>query len=230
MARIKLGPVVTDIAGSIGGTTIQRSKFGYTIRSKPLPLYSQTSAQYTIRRLIAFLQYSWQILTDAQRLQWNRFLNFSGQTIVRDRSILLSGQTLFIKYNLWRLMYDQSILSPIVYAPMPDFKPLDIIFIDVGEPLAISFDAIIDSTKYFFVFKVSSPRHENRAYNPSGLRFMKVTFGNAIDFDINDVYIAAFGALPIHGNFVHYSIQYFSITAPVFSGVFTGKLEVVSLL
>jgi hypothetical protein len=227
MARIKLGPLITDIAGSVGGATFQRSRFGMTMRAKPLPLYSETPAQYTIRRLIIFLQYSWQGLTNAERLQWNRFLDFSGQTIRRDRSIKLSGQTLYIKYQLWRLLYDQALLTEIAYSPMPDHYN----FLKISRPeepeYHLVFDGTVDVTKYFFICKLTSPRRENQAYNPRGLRWMDVIFYPTDTYAITTSYIAAFGALPSVGDFCHYSIQFFSITSPVYTGVFTGKAEVV---
>lgn len=228
MARIKLGPLVTNIAGSIGGATFQRSRFGMTMRAKPLPLYSETSAQYLIRRLIVFLQYSWQDLTDAQRLQWNRFLDFSGQTIRRDRSIKLSGQTLYIKYQLWRLLYDQALLTTISYAPMPDHYNLINVTWDNIDTYMLKFDGTIDETSYFFICKLSSPRRENQAFNPRGLRWMDVYFYHSIYYDINASYIAAFGVLPPIDAWLHYSIQYFSMVSPVYSGVYTGKLQIIT--
>jgi hypothetical protein len=230
MARIKLGPLVTDIAGSVGGATFQRSRFGMTIRSKPLPLYSETSAQYLIRRLIISLQYSWQGLTNAERLQWNRFLDFSGQTIRRDRSIKLSGQTLYIKYQLWRLMYDQELLTDIAYAPMPDHYNFLTIERAEEPEYHLRFSGVVDVTKYFFICKLTSPRRENQAYNPRGLRWMDVIFLPTALYDITTSYVAAFGALPSVGDFCHYSIQFFSMTSPVYTGVFTGKAEVILLV
>lgn len=228
MARIKLGPVVTDITGSVGGATFQRNRFGMTMRAKPLPLYSQTSAQYTIRRLIIFLQYSWQGLTDAQRLQWNRFLDFSGQTIRRDRSIKLSGQTLYIKYQLWRLLTNQSLLTTLAYSPMPDFFPIDYIARDEIN-MYIVFTDVVDKDAYYFICKLSSPRRENQAYNPHGLRFMYVGLFETATFDCTDAYEAAFGFQPPFDSWLHYSIQYFSVVSPVYSGVFTGKLQIVDV-
>lgn len=227
MARIKLGAFVTEIAGSVGGTTFQRNRFGMTMRKKPLPLYSETPAQYNIRRMIIQLQYSWQALTDPERLQWNRFLDFSGQTIRRDRSIKLSGQTLYIKYNLWRLMYGQELLTDIAYAPMPDHYDFLRIQRAIEPEYHLVFDGTVDVTKYFFICKLTSPRRENQAYNPRGLRWMDVYFFATDTYDITVSYIAAFGVLPSIGDFCHYSIQFFSMTSPVYTGVFTGKAEVV---
>jgi hypothetical protein len=228
MARIKLGPVVTDIAGSIGGMTIQRNKFGLTMRVKPIPLYSQTSAQYAIRRNIRYLQSTWQSLTDGQRLQWDRFLDFSGQTIRRDRSILLSGHTLYLKYQLFLLLIGRPLLTTIAYAPMPDFNAL----VQVEETAGIfkfRFTGVISSGSYFFLCKLSSPRRESQAYSSKYLRFMLVPFGTYETYEFSESYEKAFGATPPVDAFLHYAIRYISMTAPVFSGVYTGKLQIVQV-
>lgn len=221
-----MGPVVTDISGSIGAVTIQRNRFGMTMRSKPLPKRSETPAQFLIRRHIISLQYSWQALTDAQRLQWNRFLDFSGQTINRDRSIRLSGQMLYIKYQLYRLMLGRGLLTTLAYVPMPDFIIPDLL-IRTGGVLYLHFPGSIDSVNYFFVFSITCPRTQNQAYNPRGLRYMDTDFASAGVFYLTDPYIAAFGVLPVVGSWHHYSILYISMISPVFTGTYTGKIKSV---
>lgn len=227
MARIKLGPVVTDIAGSIGGATIQRNKFGYSMRSKPLPLYSQTPSQYNVRSKIASLQYSWQSLTDSQRLQWNRFLDFSGQTIRRDRSILLSGQTLYLKYQVYRLLQGLSLLTTLAYSPMPSYLIPDFL-IRSGSELYLHFPGGIAHTTYFFHFKLTNQRNQNQAFSKKGLRFMRTSYSSAGLFYIQVPYIAAFGVLPTLGQWHHYSITYYSIPAPIVTGTLTGQIQSTS--
>lgn len=221
MARIKLGPVVTDIAGSIGGMTIQRNKFGLTMRAKPLPLLSQTSSQYAIRQHIRSLQASWQALTDAQRLQWDRFLDFSGQTIRRDRSILLSGHTLYLKYQLFRLMAGQSLLTTIAYSPLPELTLFDKIVVD-GSDLIMYFNESLDSTKYFFQFFCTIPRKPSIVFSRRGLRFMSTIFQTSSSFHFESAFLAAFGSALSVGDTVHYTFQYFSIVSPVFSSKYSG--------
>lgn len=227
MARIKLGPVVTDIAGSIGGMTIQRSRWGLTARQKPLPLRSLTPAQYNVRQIIRSLQQSWQDLTDAQRLQWDRFLNFSGQTIRRDRSVLLSGHSLYLKYQLHRLLALRPLLTTISYAPMPDYIIPDFL-IRTGGVLYLHFPGAIESTSYFFTFKLTNTRLQNRSFSFQGLRYMDVDFATQGTFYLTNPYIAAFGILPTLGDWHHYSIQYWSYVSPVLTGVFTGKIQSTS--
>ncbi len=226
MARIKLGPLITDISGSIGMATIQRNRFGHTLRLKPLPKKSETPAQYSIRRHMITIQAAWQSLTDANRLQWDRFLNFSGQTIRKDKSVLLSGHKLYIKYQLWRLMCGLGLLTSIAYLPMPAYEN----FLGVTRPSEpepkLRFTGDVNDDLYFFIFKISSPRHENQAFTMRGMRWMNVIVGTTHVFDITTAYLAAFGAILEVGDFVHYSLQYFSVLSPVYTGIFTGKSKV----
>jgi len=226
MARIKLGPAITDIAGSIGCMTIQRNRWGITARQKPLPLRSETTAQYNIRRMMVELQASWQNLNDNQRRQWDRFIDFSGQTIRRDRSVKMSGHSLYLKYQLFLLLYDQPLLTTIAYSPIPDWSEYQNITV-TAEVIQIWFYYIITPATYFFTLKVTSPRLENQSFNPRGLRFMKVTPSEAGNFNFTDAYKAAFGVLPPGNSWLHYEIQYFSTTSPVWSGKFTGKKKVI---
>ena len=223
MARIKLGPMITDIAGSIGGATFQRNRFGMTMRTKPLPKKSETPAQFNIRQKIASLQSSWQDLDNDQRRQWDRYINFSGQTIRRDRSVLLSGQSLYIKYQLFLLLYDQPLLTDLAYVPMPAHPAIKDIYLFMEEAIKLEFTYEVDFYRYFFLFKITSPRLYAQAFNPRGLRFMKVGYQATYLYDITLSYIAAFGVVPPGESYFHYSIQFFSTIAPVFTGVFTGK-------
>ncbi len=222
MARIKLGPLITDISGSIGGMTIQRNKFGITLRQKPIPLYKFTPAQITIRTYIATIQAAWQNLTDAERLQWNRFLDFSGQTINRDRSVKLSGHSLYLKYQLYRLLTGMSLLTTLTYVPMPSMPDFVSLTVDV-DSLQLQLDVSVDHTKLFFMFFISNPRHENKAPSRHGLRYMSTAIDTGFVFQIKEAYKAAFGILPAIDTWAHYSLQYFSVLAPVYSGITRGK-------
>lgn len=227
MARVKLSPLLTDISGSIGGMTIQRNKFGMTLRRKPLPIRSATTAQLNVRVLMVTIQKAWQNLTDAQRLQWNRFLDFSGQTINRDRSVKLSGHALYIKYQLYRLLSGYSLLTTLTYVPMPAVPLIDEITL-AGGVFELEFATAVDYSDYFFIFSITTPRGENRAFSRRGLRYMKVTRADTAFFEIQDPYITAFGILPAVPHFIHYSIKWFSGLAPVFTGITTGVFEVTA--
>ena len=221
MARIKLGPVVTDIAGSIGGMTIQRNPFGLIARSKPIPLNKNTPAQYIVRNHILTIQNAWRSLSDAQRLQWNRFISFSGQTIRRDRKITLSGYTLYLKYQLFRLLNDQALLTTISYVPMPAFPVFEELSYS-DSILYATFTDIVNPATVFFILKLTYPRSNEFRYNPRSIRFIKAPWTSTASFNITAPWLAVFGAIPPELSLLSYSIRFFSTTSPVFSGVFTG--------
>jgi len=225
MARVKLSPIFTNISGSIGGMTIQRNKFGITLRQKPLPIKSDSPAQYIIRQHMITIQGSWQALTDAQRLQWDRFLDFSGQTINKDRSVKLSGHALYLKYQLYRLLTGYSLLTTIHYVPMPSFA-FAIGLTVAADSLQLDLGLVIDHTELFFMFYLTNPRQETQAPSKRGLRFMKVTPDTLRIFEIKEAYKLAFGLLPAVGDWVHYTMQTFSVLAPVYSGVSFGKFPI----
>ena len=227
MARVQLSPIVTGLSGSIGGVTFQRNKYGITARQKPIPPKSLSTAQYNVRRIMITIQLAWQALTDAQRLQWNRYLDYSGQTINNDKGVKLSGHALYIKYQLFRLLSGYSLLTTLTYVPMPAVPLIGEMTL-AGGVFEFEFESAVDFSDFFFIFKITTPRHENRAFSRRGLRYMKVLRNDDQWYEIQTPYVAAFGVLPAVPFFVHYSIQWYSVLAPVFTGITTGKWEVTA--
>ena len=226
MARVKLSPIFTNISGSIGGMTVQRNKFGVSLRQKPLPIRSNSAAQYIVRQHMIAIQAAWQDLTDAQRLQWNRFLDFSGQTIKHDKSVKLSGHALYLKYQLYRLLTGFPLLTTITYVPMPEV-PLVNHLTDYGAYANIVFYSTVDVSEYFWVLALSGPRTATRFFSQQGLRVCTTGYpptDNAA-YDIKPDYLNAFGIFPTTGSYIHYSIIWFSVNAPVYTGKITGVIQ-----
>lgn len=228
MARVKYGPLVSEISGSVGGSTFQKSLYGNTLRNKPIPINKRTPGQINIRAFLQQLHSAWRTLSDDQRTQWNRFINFSGQTIRRDRGVLLSGHDLFIKYNLAKLIIGDAILSVPTYSPMPIVPvPEGTIGVDVGA-MGWALTAAYDDDAVFFILKLSSPRLSSRSFSPQGIRYMAVTFDGLAAIDLHLAYPAVFGFIPPAGVFLHYSLQWLSRVSPVMNAAITGKVEIVS--
>lgn len=226
MARIKLGPLITDISGSIGMATIQRNRYGHTFRLKPLPKKSETTSQYNVRHKLISLQNSWRELSPEKQLMWQRFVNYSGQTIRKDKSVLISGYNLFLKYQLLLLLYDQSILTDIAFTPLPSVPVTSGISSD-GSIFLVHFSAEINPATLFFILKMGPSSLGHNKFSSKTLRFMKVDWGIQSDFDIMAPYINAFGIKIPELSFVSYSVQFFSTISPITSGIFTGVFEVL---
>lgn len=103
MARIKLGALITEMSGSIGGFSVQKNHYGTSLKVKNNPIRSISQSQSMRRGEISSLIPLWQNLTEAQRLQWNNYTSYNRQTAKNNSDSLLSGYNLFLKYNVLRL-------------------------------------------------------------------------------------------------------------------------------
>lgn len=76
MALIKFGGGVTQMSGSIGGTTYARNRFGNYSRSRTKPVNPQSAYQGSVRGIFAELAERWSAtLTATMRTAWNAYGN-----------------------------------------------------------------------------------------------------------------------------------------------------------
>ena len=195
------------------------------MRQRPFPLNPASTAQYNVRQKMIFLQTSWKNLTDAQRLQWDRYLDFSGQTIKHDKNVKLSGHTLYLKYQMLRLLTDQPLLTEIGYSPMPAVTRFAGILV-TPTAITLDFSTALDTANWFFYCRLTSPRPANRAFSRQGLRGMITPHSDIGAQTCTSTYLSAFGLLPVDQDWLHYTIQYYSYTAPVYSGIISGVIEI----
>jgi hypothetical protein len=113
MAIIKTSGLISDIRGSINGSTFQRSASGLVMRSKPVSVGRGTNSQNNIRNINSQLNFAWQNLSQAQRDLWGSyaiFLNGPGISHTGSKSAN-TGRTQFFGVNFWLLQYGKSILN-----------------------------------------------------------------------------------------------------------------------
>jgi hypothetical protein len=225
MARVKFGSIVSDVSGSVGSATFQKSLYGNTLRNKPRNSREPSVSQKQVRTIMMACQYGWQSLTADQRQLWDRFIAFSGQSIKRDRTVLTSGHSLYLKYNFIRYQTFGSLLSVPIFIAMPVFPILTGLSISAGE-LLISFTANYATNNGFPFIKLSNPRKPSLSFSPSGLRFMPTTYHDAISYYLSASYRSAFGALPVAGQTLHYSLINFSTQSPLIAAEQKGIIVI----
>lgn len=228
MARIKYGGIITDISGSVGGSTFQKSLFGNTLRNKPIPHKSTTPAQLKVRSYMMQIHAAWTGLSNDQRLQWNRFINFSGQTIKKDSGITMTGHDLFIKYNMFRVLAGLTVLTIPTYVANPSSKTFDLFWFEVNS-LFFRFSAAINPANQWFILKLSSEHNISLSFSYTSLLYFNIVPASGLVFYITDIYRNLFGTIPGIGSAVNYSIRFFSTLAPVYSAEQTGVLIVPPL-
>lgn len=99
MAVIKLGSIVTDIAGSIGGTTFRRTSTGHAVYNKQGKQVKSAFAKASRKNELGNIFSSWYNLTENEREQWA--INASVYPL-KDKfgnTKYLTGRQLYTKLN-----------------------------------------------------------------------------------------------------------------------------------
>lgn len=112
MARIKFGSLVTSIRGSVGGSTFQKNRYGYTIKNKSNQVSPRNVSQRRRQARFYSAMQKWISLSNAQRQQWGNYaITYPVQSINNPDSYL-NGYNYFCQYHLYLSMINQqSILS-----------------------------------------------------------------------------------------------------------------------
>ena len=106
MARIIYSGLVTEIAGSIGGTTFQRNAYGFTIKNKPNMVNAKKPLQNTRKTSFASTSQKWRGLTQTQRDLWIA-LSLSQPVPSRlNPNSNLNGFNLFCRYHNFLALVD----------------------------------------------------------------------------------------------------------------------------
>lgn len=143
MATIKLGGIVSDIRGSVGGLVFSRNRGGAYVRQRTAPINPKTALQSAIRAIIAQLTAGWgSLLSDAQRAAWAVFAaNVPAKNKLGD-VIFLSGFNQYIKANTVLLNAGLAIVAdaPILFA-LPGEDPTYATEVDAGTGIiSVAFD------------------------------------------------------------------------------------------
>lgn len=166
---------------------------------------------------------AWAGLTAAERTQWNQFISFASATIRRDRSVLQSGHSYFIKLNFMRLLCGLAVQTVPLYGSFEVGNPtFNLSWEDYENNWEVQINATNPGTDLWFVLKLSSKISENNSFRKAGLRYMDITVSDDENYAMKTIYQDVFGYLLQSGDWVSYSIQYFGLTSSLISGVYTG--------
>ncbi len=199
MARIKFGSLVSSIDGSLGGHTLQRNAYGYSIRNKPIPTKSQSFSQRSIRALIVQVVQLWNTLSVDEQNNFNRFLSYSPDFAWSNPTSMLSGYNLFVKWNFYLLQGTGAMRTDFQYSPaiVPQLAP---IVTRSGASLVIVLNSSSLDSSYMLVVRVSSPLKAINSNYKSSLRYLGSFSLTAVPINITAVYLETFGYLPSSGD------------------------------
>lgn len=200
MAQVKLSGLISDIKGSIGGTTFQRSGSGLTMRKKPLPLKAKTNAQTQVRILQSRLNFEWLELTDQQRDTWQSFADFTNGYGLSNRQnqSANTGKMQFLSVNFWILLYGKNLLT------VPTFQqPLDPVipcppYYNYSDNL-MNYDGTLDTSTQILVTRVSLPQSLATRTANTGFRTLVYSQVNGSQQNWATAYLNTYGVALVYG-------------------------------
>jgi len=199
MATIAFGGGVSDIRGSIGGTTFSRNRNGAYARARTQPINPGTSKQTEIRERFGFLATQWSELTAAQRLSWDTL----GSQIVRlnrlGQPYTLSGQQAYNSVNQVRGSFGElPTPTPPALSPYPQ-QPFGLFTVDPSpaDVVAFTWSSIPAANQLYLVYAAAPARPGINYFSDSAYKLLAgfSTDGDSGVFDVTDAWEAAFGEL-----------------------------------
>ena len=204
MALIKMGGGITDIRGSIGGTTFSRCAGGNYMRARTKPVNPRSTLQSARRARIGHLTKYWSnTLTAQQRADWKAYAAGTSWQNKLGETIEINGLAAFIRVNALILLYSSTVLAA---APLAMGHAGGVTFsfaaesdtskLQLAEPGG-AFDKTTDG--HYLMFFGGLPSEAGRAATPKGFRYITHVAGAAVPqnfpYEMSAPYTMASGQL-----------------------------------
>lgn len=121
MAKISFGSLVSDAAGTIGGTVYSHNASGAYARQWSRPRQPRSRQQTAVRAKLALLPTAWRTLTASQQTAWSTWAAAPAQARTNSIGVTyyLSGYQAYIAINRWR----QTLGLPLTASPPTIARP-----------------------------------------------------------------------------------------------------------
>jgi len=201
MAAIKFTGLVSDMKGSIGGSTVQGGKQGPIIRAKPKPAQKTLNLQQPRRGYFSTLTRKWSGLTQTKRDAWDAaapsfpIYNKFGDLVDP------SGFNLFLSLNINLNVIGLSYIdTPPTAGSVTAITSVSFLISESLEAFNFSISPTPVPTKHKYVYYAGPNRSPGVQVNYSTLRVIKVrNEGNGANINIWSDYQDVFGVKPRAG-------------------------------
>ena len=225
MARIIYNAVVSSINGSVSGTTFQKNAYGFTMRKKPQPVNPKSVLQSNRRTVFADITKTWNLLTDAQRANWNAVLTNYPTYARYAPSVIINGRMLFIKYNAIRMSAGYDMLIDFTISTPPIYQQ-NLSLINENNDLQAVWASEWESKNIGVSLQLSSNQGSQPWKKPTVYRQMQLTKVDSTHYSVSDQYINAYGKLAVTNDWVGLKSCMFSLTQPYFYAYLENFVQV----
>lgn len=232
MARIQLSELISDISGSVGGTTFSRNNAGLVAKSRIVGKRIRTSKQQIALQNSTRITDAWKALSLYDKFNWNAFAAIHTKTNRYGQVKILSGFTWFKSINQARYFVNGTLTtSPPVY-DYPSFLPTFDLTLSTSD-IIIDWSEVINPAEVALYIYSTPPITGTARYNRGGYRLTVLKPKDySSSFSILEEWEQAHGLvwadLAATGNF-YMNVQIFAISKTTFmtgtSVTATGELS-----
>lgn len=198
MARIKPSALISNIQGSIGGTTFQQSQGGLIAKAKQSKVKRNAIRQSVVKSITALVQSNWFQLTEAQRNVWKSFATWAKINQLNSNELIINGMQIYIRVNVIRALYGLSLITSPGFSLCANVPALWSVGLSGGN-LILTSSRVIDDSAEFVICYASIWCRETINAPGSRLRLLIFSTSSGSTFDISAAYTAVFGRLPVVG-------------------------------
>lgn len=202
MARVQYGAFITELKGSIAGSTFQSSRHGFTVRNKPISPKLRSAAQNTLRDYWRIVSQHWRTLLQADRDSWAAVAPSWPAVDSYGYAITLTGFECYMRSNYKLYIVSQKI---------EDVGSLPVVLYDPGiitcEALFGAGTILLDFSNgpvgadTALIVESAAPSSAGTSYRSSSMRgFVILDVGEVSPYDLAAAYVKRWGLFPPEGS------------------------------
>jgi hypothetical protein len=211
MARIIYSGLVTEIKGSIGGTTFQSNAYGYTIKNKSRQKKPKTVLQNQKKVFLTAASQAWRGLSQAQRDGWNAWAASNPQYAKNNPSAVLSGFAVFARVHFQYFLGTDDITN-VITVPSYSIEALNPITFELENDtgtLDLNLTPSLTTYNLRVNIFISQPFKPSVNFVGSRVRFVDSLVVDSDSLNITNEYTSLYGDVPAVGDKVFVeSVQY----------------------
>ena len=227
MARIKMSSLFSEVSGSLGNVTFQKSKSSLIMRNKPRNTRTRTVSQFSALNYMRLAQAAYKVLTAANIKLISQYIIYNNVKIKKDTNVLITARQLFLKWCFYILQSAEAFVFGVVFDPSYFIYGYPLVTSLGGVGLVLTPNSAQADPDYFFAIYISSPQPPGTVCIPSRCRYIPITKSTDSTFDIAQAYLDIYGNLPLSGQNLYYRIVSFRYSTPAISHVLQGILTVL---
>ena len=217
MVKLKLGALITDASGKLGGQVITKHNSYHVLKNKPAYKKQRSSLQEKTQHTTKSLVLSYAQITDEQRRLWYLQIKEYQKIGLFGNTETLNGFTLFQKLNQGRLQCGLSVL----YGPNAISKPSIAQELDVNLNLSeFTIQSSLYNSDTYTAIYATKPLSKGISKPRRYLRLIAVVNNTQLQngFDIKSLYEAKFGTLTVGQN-IYVANKTFSLNSGYSNGI-----------